>query len=332
MPRRHLDRRLKLRLLRVLDALEAQRSLVKAAAALGLGQPALSRSLAELEEVAGQPLFLRHPRGVRPTEAGLVLVAAARRALAELRRAEEALDRLSTPDAGSVVIGALPVAAAGVLPGVLARLGAAHPGVTARLQEGRTEELLPLLAAGEVDLVVGRLYPPAVPDGLLREALWEEPISILARPGHPILAAPTAAALAAAPLVLPTVSQRVGQEIDLLLDGLGVDLAAPLRSGSYALIRELLLAGQHVAVMPRLMLLGDLLRGSLEVVPLPLPAPPRPAGLILPRGRAPSPAARAFILCLRATLAEVAARGLSAMPIGDTGRGKSDATGRRRRG
>ena len=52
------------------------------------------------------------------------------------------------------------------------------------IQQGRMEELLPLLAAGEIDLIVGRLYPPAVPDGYTREALWEEPISFLARAGR----------------------------------------------------------------------------------------------------------------------------------------------------
>ncbi len=334
MPRRYLDQRLKLPLLRVADALDAHGSLLKASSALGVGQPALTRSLQELEEIVGARLFDRHARGVRPTEAGVVVIRLARRVLAELRRADEELDRVGSPEGGTVAIGVLPVAAVGVLPGALIRLKRRHPTIQVRLQQGRTEELLPLLAAREVEMVVGRLYPPAIQDGFLREALWEEPISVLVRADHPILAsaAPvTREALARYDLVLPTVSQRVGQEIEQLLSLLGLAPAAPTRSSSYGFIREMLLATDCISVMPRLLMAGDLLRGALRVVPLPIPAPPRPAGLILPADTAPSPAALAFLAALREHLAEIAAKGLAPMPGGDSSPATTDTTGRRRK-
>lgn len=335
MPRRYLDQRLKLALLRVADALDTHGSLLKAAAALGIGQPALSRSLRELERLAGTRLFERHPRGVRPTAAGVVVIRLARRLLAELRRAEEELEALGSPEGGTVAVGVLPVAAVGVLPGTLIRLRAAHPGLRVRLQQGRTEELLPRLASRELDLVVGRLYAPAVPDGFTRQPLWEEPISVLARAGHPLLEARggvTAELLARHELVLPTVSQRVGQEIDQLLARLGLPSEVTLRSSSYGFIREMLLASDCLSIMPRSMMVGDLLRGTLRVVPLPVPAPPRPAGIILPAEPPPAPAVAAFIAALRAHLAEIAERGFGAMPETDTGRPRSDTTRRRRRG
>lgn len=334
MPRRYLDQRLKLPLLRVAEALEVHGSLLKASSALGVGQPALTRSLQELEQITGHRLFERHARGVRPTEAGRVVIRAARRVLAELRRTDEELDLVGSAEGGTVAIGVLPVAAVGVLPGALIRLRQRHPAIQVRLQQGRTEELLPLLAAREVEMVVGRLYAPATPDGFLREALWEEPISLLARADHPILAksGPVAKeALARCDLVLPTVSQRVGQEIEQLLSMLGLTTAAPLRSSSYGLIREMLLATDCLSVMPRLMMTGDLLRGALRVVPLPIPAPPRPAGLVLPADAAPSPAAAAFLACLRDHLAEIAARGLADMPGADSSATKPHRTGRGRR-
>jgi LysR family pca operon transcriptional activator len=191
-----------------------------------------------------------------------------------------------------------------------------------------------MLAARELDLVVGRLYTPAVPDGFTRQALWEEPISVLARAGHPLLAAQgpvTAALLAAHELVLPTVSQRVGQEIDHLLALLGLAADAALRSSSYGFIREMLLATDQISVMPRSMMVGDLLRGALRVVPLPVPAPARPAGLVLPADPPPSPAAQAFIGALRAYAAEIGAVVRTDMPEADTSRRRSDTTARRRR-
>ena len=328
--RRHLDRRLKLQWLRVIDAVEAQGSLLRAATRLGLGQPALTRSLQEAEQVIGARLFTRHARGVRPTEAGLVITRLARRVLAEVHRAEEALDHLA---GAQLAIGVLPVAAVGVLPGALIRLKQGRPDIQLRLQQGRMEELLPLLGAGEIDLILGRLYPAPTPDGFLREALWEEPISFLARSDHPLFSAPvTRAALAGRELILPTVSQRVGQEIDERLAALGLTTEAPLRSSSYGFIREMLLASDMVAVMPRLMMVGDLLRGALRVLPLEEEAPPRPAGLVLPPDRPLPEAGQAFVAALRAHLAEIAAQGLSAIPDQHTQRRRIHRTGKPRPG
>ncbi len=317
MTRRYLDQRLRLSLLRAVDAVDAHGSLLKASAVLGVTQPALTRSLQELEELLQVRLFDRHARGVRTTQAGLVFVRTARRVLAELRRLDEDLDGLASPGGGSVALGALPVAAAGILPGVLARLRASDPDLRVRLQQGRTEDLMPLLAAGEIDLIVGRLYEPAVPDRFAREALWTEPISVLARSRHPVFSgAVTVDALRRYELVLPTVSQRVGQEIERLLALLGLQPTTSLRSSSYGFIREMLHATDLISVMPRLMMVGDLLRGTLRVVPLPIPAPDRPAGLILPRDRALPPAGRTFVDCLRAYVGEITARGLTDPPGG----------------
>ncbi|WP_458094559.1 LysR family transcriptional regulator [Roseomonas sp. WA12] len=329
--RRYLPQRLKLHHLRAVEAIVAQRSLLKAAVVIGVSQPALTRTLRELEDILQHRLFDRLARGVRPTEAGLLLAQSARRILAELGRLDEALDGLADPAGGTVAIGTLPVAATGVLPGALTRLKIEHPGIAVRLEQGRTEELLPKLAAGEIDLIVGRLYEPAIPDGFAREPLWEEPISILARADHPVFAKGVATLdqLRRHDLILPTVSQRVGQEIETLLELLALSPTNSLRSSSYGFIREMLHGTDLISVMPRLMMAGDLLRGTLRVVPLPVPAPPRPAGLILPRDRPLPPAGHAFLACLRAHVAEIGQRGLAAITGADRPPGKKDRTPRR---
>lgn len=312
-PRRYLDQRLRLNLLRCVDAIDTHRSLLKASASLGLSQPALTKSLQELEEVLQLRLFDRLPRGVRPTEAGIVFVRSARRILAELRRLDEEVDLLSIPEGGTVALGALPVAAAGVLSAALTSLKAMYPEVRIRLQQGRTEDLLPLLTSGDIDLVVGRLYQPPVPDGFGREALWTEPLSILGRSGHPLFSSERVAIddLRRYDLVLPTVTRRVGVEIENLLAALGLEPASALRSSSYGFIREMLHGTDSVSVMPRLMMVGDLMRGTLRVVPLPIPTPDRPAGLILPRTRSLPPAGQAFVSCLRGYVAELGRRGIT---------------------
>ena len=310
--RRFLDQKLKLHQLRAVEAIAAQSSLLKAATVLAVSQPALTKTIRELETIVGVPLFERHARGMRPTPAGETLLRSARRVLADLRRLDEDLDHLDDPAGGAVALGALPVAAAGILPGVLTRLKARHPTMSVRLQQGRTEDLIPALVAGEIDLIVGRLYDlPA--DGLPREPLWAEPIVFLARAGHPIFVEPRIARedLRRYDLVLPTVGQRVGQEIDRLLAALDLPADAALRSSSYNLIREMLHETDMISVMPRLMMVGDLLRGTLRVADPPVAAAPRPAGVIRAADRRLGPAAEAFLVELRAYVGEISARGFA---------------------
>jgi LysR family transcriptional regulator, pca operon transcriptional activator len=109
-----------------------------------------------------------------------------------------------------------------------------------------------------------------------------------------------------------------------LLSFLGLQPPTSLRSSSYGFIREMLHATDLISVMPRLMMVGDLLRGTLRVVPL--PAPDRPAGLILPRDRVLSPAGQAFVQCLRAFVTEIEERGVADIAGGYSGAKRSDTT------
>jgi LysR family pca operon transcriptional activator len=187
------------------------------------------------------------------------------------------------------------------------------------------------LASGEIDLIVGRLYRPVVPDGFVREPLWTEPISILARAGHELFKQDhvTVDDLRRYQLVLPTVGQRVGQEIEHLLATLGLTPTSSLRSGSYGFIREMLHGSNLLSVMPQLMMAGDVMRGSLRVVPLPIAATDRAAGLILPRGRALPPQVHLFVQCLRSYLLGMAERGIADITPGNSKSGKNDTTPQR---
>lgn len=279
---RYLQQRLKFRHLRVIDAIVTHESILQAAKALGLSQPALTKNLQEVEEIVGARLFDRHARGADPTPFGLTVAASARRLLSEIGRLEDELDAIEGGDGGPVVVGALPVAAAGVLPGALARLKIARPDIEVRVTQGRTEELISLLTLREIDLIIGQLYPMPQDDGLVRTPFYSEPISVLARHDHPIFTQGLDIRLVLADysLVLPTVSQRVGREIDGLLAEMGIEPRQPLRSSSPAMIREILYATDSVAVMPHMMLAGDLLRGAMRLLPFETSARARPAGLI----------------------------------------------------
>ena len=308
--KRYLQQQLKFRHLRVIDAIITHESILQAAKALGLSQPALTKSLQEVEEIVGARLFDRHARGADPTPFGLTFAASARRLLSEIGRLEDELDALEGGDGGPVVVGALPVAAAGMLPGALARLKIARPDIEVRVTQGRTEELISLLALRQIDLIIGQLYAMPQDDGLVRVPFYAEPISVLARHDHPIFRRDQnlKAALSEYSLVLPTVSQRVGQEIDVLLAEMGVTPRQPLRSSSAAMIREILYATDSVAVAPHMMLAGDLLRGAMRLLPLECGAPPRPAGLIRRGDTALLRNAQAFVDAARGYVGEIESR------------------------
>ena len=304
---RHLQHRLKFRHLRVVDAILSHDSILQAAKSLGLSQPALTKGLQEIEAVVDARLFERHPKGVTANAHGVIVGRSARRILTEVNRLEDLLEALDGGDGGTVVVGALPVTAAGLLPGALARFQTNYPHIQVKVSQERTEALLAALTVREVDFVIGRLYEPARPDNFVREALYDETVAIMARASHPIFerAAVGPEDLRDYNLILPTVTQRVGAEIDVFLAAIGIEAQQPLRSSSVSMIREMLHATDCVAVAPQVMLIGDIVRGSVKTLPIGGPRRPRPAGLIR---RSDAPLMRnasAFVETFKSYVAEV---------------------------
>ena len=303
---------LRLRHFRSVLAIAEHGSVLKAARSLGTSQPAVTKVLREVEGALGRPIFDRLPRGVMPNEYGRAFIARARRVLGEIDHITDDLARIADGQAGTIVVGALPSAASGLMPGSLARFRRVHPSMVVRVVHGRSDQLLPQLEAGGLDLVVGRLYEPQAPDDFRREVLYDEPISILCRAGHPVLKKPALVPADIAPfdLLLPSLEQRVGQDVERAIAALGLEpQQPPLRSTSLSFIREMLLGGDSLAVLSRMMLAGDLLRKTIRIVPLAVPTPSRPAGVITLRHRRRAPALDALVKALRLYIRELRAAG-----------------------
>jgi len=194
----------------------------------------------------------------------------------------------------ALVIGVLPSAATGLMPQVLNRFKMAHQQTVVELIEGRMQEQLTLLAAGKIDLVVGRLYETPSPDSFFRDALFDEPLAILARYGHPLFneAAPSAASISAYPFILPTLEQRIGQDVEIALrDGQLRPSEPIMRASSMSMIREVVLSSDSLTLLSGLTMVGDLVRGLVRIVPFPLLKAARPGGLVY---RAATPGVDAF--------------------------------------
>jgi LysR family pca operon transcriptional activator len=278
----YLEQRLKLRHLRVIDALVESKSLLRASEVLGVSQPALTRTLREIEEVVGTEIFERHARGVRANEVGLLLAEGARSLLLILRRMEGDLAALSDTRKWNIRVGVSPISALGLMPAVIARSTTSALQLSINLIEGRTDQLLPALVKGEIDMVVGRLYDQPPPDGLTQHVLYQEPVSLIAAASHPLsqVATLSAANLAAYPMVLPPVGSPLEKEVLEILEALDLIPMQSLNSTSMGLTRELLIDGNFITVMPRILVAGDIVRGTLRLLPVAFPPVIRPAGLV----------------------------------------------------
>ncbi|MDP9990597.1 DNA-binding transcriptional LysR family regulator [Variovorax boronicumulans] len=192
--RQDFIRNVQLRHLRAFVAVAQERHLARAAARLALSQPAVSKTLSELETIVGTRLVDRSQAGRRGvqglTPAGEQLLAHALRVLEALDASAEAV----APTAGGRIerlrIGALPSVAPALLPPALARLRDHWPAAQIAVKSAANAVLLDELRAGELDLVVGRMSDPRLMAGLSFELLYTEPLVFAVRARHPLALKP----------------------------------------------------------------------------------------------------------------------------------------------
>ncbi|GAB4064445.1 LysR family transcriptional regulator [Ancylobacter sonchi] len=311
--RQKLSTRLKLRQVEIVIAVAEQGSFLAASHQLELSQPAVSKAVQEVETILGQPIFDRVPRGVLINPFGRAVVERGRAMLSLVDGLGDDIVLIEQGLAGTLVIGALPTAASSVLPAALGRLRATNPGLNIRIVQGRTVELMPQLESGKLDLIVGRLYEAETSQEVQRETLYHEPISMIVRADHPVLrdGRIDVETFARYGLVLPSLEQRLGQEVDSVLAYSNLlPGTPPLRSTSISFIRELILSSDFVTVLPRLMLAGDLTRGAVRLVPVALVSVSRPAGIVSLRHRRRPASVLALLAALRGHLRELQKTGL----------------------
>src|SRR5436190_12876934 len=156
-----------------------------AADELHLTQPAVSIQIAALEASAGTPLLQRTGRGIRLTEAGVLLAGYAGRVLALWREAGEQMAAHRGVFSGTLRVGAVTTAEY-LLPPMLVAFANEHPQVKVKLQVGNRDQIVHMLAAQEVDLaIMGR------PPGELKtvaKPFAKHPMAFLAAPSHPLMA------------------------------------------------------------------------------------------------------------------------------------------------
>jgi len=269
---------------RAFVALARGGSYAAAAVATGVAEPSLHRAVGDLGLALGQRLVDRRGRGVMLTRAGTVLAQRLRLALAELRQGLEDLADLRGQEGGCILVGAMPLSRARLIPDAIARFRADFPLVDISVHEGSHAELVGPLRDGEIDMMVGALRDPAMALDLAQRPLFEDRPTILARRGHALAAGWDADALRRYPWILPPEGTPLRQLWQAMFAALGGDLpAVPIECGSVMTIRQLLVGGEYLTLLSH-----DQLALELE------------AGLLIDIGPAPGAISRTIGLTTRA--------------------------------
>lgn len=303
-----------LKLLRQAMVLAKHRNFARAAEALHVTQPALSRSIAGLEAAVGEKLFNRTKQGVEPTAFGELLLARGGSLLDGARELERSIALMRGLEVGELRVGAGPYPAELSVGEAVGRLLSRHPKL--RIEVSTTD--LRALADG----VLRRVFDLAVVDVGMSEGetelafdpLPERSVQFFCRAGHPLLAEPTPGLerILQFPYVGPRLPTRVARSFFALakvgaIDADTGDYLPPVRAETLQMVKQVVMASDAVGAAPRSAIARELEAGQLAALSWSAPWLRLRYGFLYRRDRMLSPAAEAFVAEVRAIEARIAA-------------------------
>jgi DNA-binding transcriptional LysR family regulator len=297
-----IERRLKLHDLRVLMTVTQAGSMLKAAQRLNTSQPAISRSVRELEHALGVRLLDRSRQGVQPTIYGRALLDCGTAVFDELRQGVKNIEFLTDPAEGELRIGANLPAFAGVIPATINRLRRAHPRIHIQanlVSEARQQQRA--LRERTLDFFVGRL-PPTLEKDFEAETLFDEGLVVVAGARNPLAKRRKLdlADLIGEPWVLPPSDAAAGPLVAQTFRASGLELPRnSVASDAMLYMQSLVLDGDFLTFYPTSPLRLGTIGPGFKVLPVKLPVVPSPFGILRLKNRTLSPVAQLFIAYAR---------------------------------
>lgn len=283
---------IELRQITCVDAVATHRHFTRAAAAVGIAQPALSHQIKRLEQELGVTLFHRSRAGVALTEAGEILLPRIRRALSELGAGREELGAITGLRIGRVRLGAMQALGPLDLPGAIGRFHREHPGIEITLSEDSSTRMAQRVLDGQLDLAIAAL-DVALPDGLSTRVLLREPV-LVALPREHRLAGSTAVevrALRGDPFVLFRPGTGLRTITEAAARDAGFTPVVALETGNLDRLVALVNEGLGVSLIPE----STARSAPPQIRSVPLSPPlTRTVGLLSRPDRSQSPGARAL--------------------------------------
>ena len=283
-------------------------SIGHAAEHLPITQPALSKSIRQLEFDLDCTLFERTPSGVVPTVFGEALAFHARVIEAEIASAKARLAELRGGTKGEVRVGVGPSVAVNMMPRATALMQSDRPGVRMEVREGLSEDLLPALRLGELDMVVG-LWPRTLERDFQVVTLLQDQIGVLAAAGHPLAGRRVALSdLLGYPWALPPRSQAWRQGLDEHFLSAGLEPPAPqVESNSAAYLKSLILTGETLSYLPYQLVRSGDQEGAIVTIDADLPRLRPPVSVTYRETAIRSPACAHMVTVLKAVGEQMAA-------------------------
>jgi LysR family transcriptional regulator of gallate degradation len=294
---------MELRQLRHFREIARASSFGKAAEVLNLTQPALSKSMANLERSLGCKLLERHPTGIALTRHGVAFLSYADLVTSELERAVDEMAHLSGHGRGLVRVGSGATLMHHVLPEATRRFTATSPAgepQTINFRQGMHSELVAMLRRGDIDLMVGPIEPSEADTDLRHERVLVDRIGVMADRSNPLArqAVVTLSDIAASTWVVP---ERPEPQEEQLIEMLKRHSYPPpriaLRTGSANFMAALVKDTGHLSYLPVAITTAiDGEYGHLVVLPLAEPIwDPVEVGVTYRRRGVMLPPARRFI-------------------------------------
>lgn len=264
-----LDHRIKFRHLQAFVEVARQRSVGKAADLLHVSQPAITKTLRELEEILGVDLVEREGRGIRVSRSGEIFL---RHAGASIAAIQQGVESVARAEAGPPLrIGALPTVAARIMPQAIGAFLKEGTGSPIKIVTGENLVLIEQLKLGLLDLVVGRLAAPEQMTGLRFAHLYAERIVFVVRTGHPLLASDTVdfSRLRDFTMLMPTRSSiiRPFAERFLLTHGIA-EIPQEIETVSDAFGRAFLEQSDAIWMISEGVVARDIKAGTIAVLPI----------------------------------------------------------------
>lgn len=293
-----IGRRVKLHELHVLMAVVQAGGIGKAARRLNTSQSAISRSIAELEHAFGVRLLDRSRQGVEPTEYGRALFGCGAAVFDELRQGVKSIEFLTDPTVGEIQIASSEFIIAGLIATAFGGLRQQYPGIAIDVASvGAISEQHRRLRERTVDLVVGRVVQSHEED-IDTEVLFNDRITVVAGLKNPWSRRRKVhlSELADEPWIMPPADTPVGVLVAELFHARGLKFPPRgMARGSIHLVCALIASGPFLGIFPHSLLRFGSNLPPLKILPVELPMPPLPIGIMTLKKRTISPVAQLFI-------------------------------------
>ena len=280
----HLSRLVRSVQLFALTAVVEHRNFTLAARARQVSQPAIHRAARDLERLLGVRLFEQTSFGIVPTREAEKLARRARLAFAEIAQARAEIDALNGGESGHTAIGAMPLARSFLVPSALIDFAQQFPRHGVSIIEGAYEYLLGELSSGGVDFLIGAMRDPESLSDVVQEHLFDDPLCIVVRSGHPLAAKKrvSVAALRRYSWVAPRAASPLRAHFNNLFAAARLPPPQqPIECNSLVAARALLLESDRIMLLSAHQIHYELKAGLLVALPHPSGNVVRPIGLTM---------------------------------------------------